>query len=351
MGRVKSGEVKDTLLFGLIHDFFKVYLPKQKNSSEHTITAYKYALDNLLDYVVAQKNIGLSAVTFEMIDRKTLAAYLDDVEADGSIVSTRNHRLACIRAFYAYAAKMESAAVIHHGEILKVPLKKSSEPEAIAHMSEAAASAILAQPDTTTARGLRDQFLLLIFYGTGARIAEVLDIRLRDIKLGATPTVTIQRGKGRGVPLSEKAVAHYNNYLGVFHADEPRCSAQHLFYTILHGRKNPMGSTTVRGLMSRYGASAREICGKVPANVYPHLWRHSRAMHLYQRGMDLTLVSQWLGHANLEATLVYAHADTGHKRKAIEAAVPDGSPLKSFVNPARYKVTDDETLKRLYGLR
>jgi site-specific recombinase XerD len=100
-----------------------------------------------------------------------------------------------------------------------------------------------------------------------------------------------------------------------------------------------------------YGVSAKKKCAEVPDNVHPHLWRHTRAMHLYQHGMDLTLVSQWLGHANLETTLIYAHADTEHKRKAIEAAVPDDSPLKSFTNADRYTVSDDETLKRLYGLR
>jgi len=353
MGRVKSGNVKDALMFRLLHDFFKVYLPTQKNSSAHTITAYKFALDSILEYVKEQKKIGLAAVTFEMIDSKMLTAYLDDVEANGGSVSTRNHRLACIRAFYAYAAKMEVAAVIHYDEIFKVPLKKSSEPKVIEHMSEAAVSAILAQPDATTARGLRDQFLLLMFYDTGARIAEILNIRLRDIKLGSSPKVALfgKGGKTREVPLSEKTVAHYRNFLGVFHADEPQYSEQFLFYTILHGRKNPMGTTTVRDLMTRYGASAREICLEVPENVYPHLWRHSRAMHLYQHGMDLTLVSQWLGHAQLETTLVYARADTEHKRKAIAVAVPNDSPLKSFVNPARFKITDEEMLKRLYGLR
>jgi len=354
MGRIKFGGVKDVILFGLIHDYFKVYLPIQKNSSAHTITAYKFALDNLLDYVAAQKNITLADVTFEMIDGKMLARYLDNMESSGNGISTRNHRLACIRAFYTYAAKMEIAAAIHRDEIFKVPLKKSSEPKVVTHMSEAAVTAILAQPNPTTERGLRDQFLLLIFYDTGARIAEVLNIRLRDIKLGATPTVTIRRGKGdkaREVPLSEKTIAHYRNYLGVFHPTESQYSTQFLFYTILHGRKNHMGETTVRDLMSRYGAAAREGCAEVPEKVYPHLWRHSRATHLYQHGMDLTLVSQWLGHAQLETTLVYAHADTEHKRRAIEAAVSDESPLKSFVSPARYKVTDDETLKRLYGLR
>ena len=90
---------------------------------------------------------------------------------------------------------------------------------------------------------------------------------------------------------------------------------------------------------------------EVPENVHPHLFRHSRAMHLYQQGMDLTLVSQWLGHANLETTQVYAHADTEHKRKAIAAATPADNPLHAKLSPERFTISDDETLKRLYGLR
>lgn len=71
-------------------------------------------------------------------------------------------------------------------------------------------------------------------------------------------------------------------------------------------------------------------------------------MHLYQHGMDLTLVSQWLGHANLETTLIYAYADTEHKRQAIARALGDNAA--PGVDPANYTVTDEELLKRLYGL-
>ena len=71
-------------------------------------------------------------------------------------------------------------------------------------------------------------------------------------------------------------------------------------------------------------------------------------MHLYQHGMDLTLVSQWLGHANLETTLIYAHADTEHKRQAITRALGDNAA--PGIDPANYTVTDEELLKRLYGL-
>lgn len=73
-------------------------------------------------------------------------------------------------------------------------------------------------------------------------------------------------------------------------------------------------------------------------------------MHLYQNGMDLTLVSQWLGHANLETTLIYAHADTEQKRAAIEKATPKSNSLQEQ-SLSRYDVSDDEILKQLYGLK
>ena len=115
--------------------------------------------------------------------------------------------------------------------------------------------------------------------------------------------------------------------------------------------KKRMTEDNVRQLVRKYGKQAREICKEVPENVHPHLFRHSWAMILYQNGVDLTLISQWLGHSNLETTLIYAHADTELKRKALEQAVPDDSPLKEHLNATRYKVSDEELLKRLCGLK
>ena len=83
----------------------------------------------------------------------------------------------------------------------------------------------------------------------------------------------------------------------------------------------------------------------------PHL-RHTRSMNLYRRGMDLTLLSQWLGHAKIETTRrFYAKADTEQKRRAIEAAMDSSGPLAEMLNTERFTVTDDEMLKRLYGLK
>ena len=115
--------------------------------------------------------------------------------------------------------------------------------------------------------------------------------------------------------------------------------------------KNKLTDCLIRYMLQKYGQMARTVFQDVPENVHPHLFRHSRAMHLYQEGVDLTLISQQFGHSQLETTLIYAYADTEHKRKAIAAATPKDNPLYAKLNQARCTVTDEETLKRLTGLR
>lgn len=232
--------------------------------------------------------------------------------------------------------------------------KRAKQPETIVeHMSEDAVQAILKQPDTYTEKGKRDAFLLLFLYKTGARVQELVDIRLCDIQLGKYPQVTIH-GKGaktRAIPLRDDVVQHLKKYLALFHPEQNLFSEQYLFYVTRNQNRKRMTEDNVRKLIAKYGVQARKICKEVPENVHPHLFRHSWAMVLYQNGVDLTLISQWLGHSNLETTLIYAHADTELKRKALEKAVPVDSPLKEHLNAERYKVSDEELLKRLCGLK
>ena len=72
-------------------------------------------------------------------------------------------------------------------------------------------------------------------------------------------------------------------------------------------------------------------------------------MHLYQHGMDLTLISQWLGHRQFTTTLVYAHADTEAKRKAIEKAMGEENIYPDEI--ATFELNNEEKLKKLYGLK
>ena len=99
-------------LFKLIRDYLTRYLPNEKKYGKNTIRSYRKSLELLLDYVKMQNNIPLIKVSFDMIDRYVLAEFLDYLESDrGCSPSTRNQRLSCIRAFYAYAAENDITAV------------------------------------------------------------------------------------------------------------------------------------------------------------------------------------------------------------------------------------------------
>jgi site-specific recombinase XerD len=341
-------------LFALVREYLKRYLPNERQYGKNTIRSYQKALELLFDYVKTQKNIPLAKVNFEMIDSHTLSAFLDYIEKErGCSPSTRNHRLSCIRAFYAYAAENDITAIAHFEEISKVDSAKVPE-RLVEHMSEDAVKAVIAEADTTTQKGLRNMFLMLFLYKTGARIQEALDVKLKDIRFGKTPTVTLYgkpNNKPRTVPLRENTVEHLKGYIQTFHHNEGIYSNQYLFYTFYGGAKKRMTEDNARDFIQKYGVKARAVCAEVPENVYPHLFRHSCAMSLYRGGVHLTLISEWLGHANFETTLIYAQADSEIKRKAMEKAIPVDTPLAKHVNVERYKVDDEDVLKQLCGLK
>ncbi len=348
------GRIVDTTLFGLIHDYFKSYLPIQRRCSPHTIRSYQAVLEAFLDFTKDQRCISLSAVTFKLLDSKMLIKFLDSLETNGCSISTRNHRLNCIRAFFTYAAQVDPTTIIHKSDIFKVPIKKLSQSNIVKYMNEKAVAALLEQPDPLTKKGLRDRFILLLLYDTAARCQELIDLRLCDVKLGKTSTITIRHGKGdkaREVPLMKQTVEHFQNYRHTFHSGEGDYSDCPLFYMLRNGDKKPLENSTIRKLIVSYGQQARQKCIDLPEHITTHTLRHSRAMHLYQHGMDLTLVTQWVGHAQLETTLIYAYADTEQKRKSIEVATPANSPLRKKLNSDRFTITDDATLKILYGLK
>ena len=348
------GGIIDTTLFGLIRDYFKIYLPNQRRCSPHTIRSYQTAVESFLDFTKERRNISLSDVTFKMLDKDMLASFLDNVESKGCGIPTRNLRLNCIRAFFNYAAQVDPTTIIYKADVSKVPIKKISESNIVKCMNEKAIKALLEQPDPLTKKGLRDRFILVLLYDSAVRLQELIDLRVCDIRFGKTPVIAVLHGKGNKaheVPLMNQTMKHFEHYKQVFHPDEGAYSNSPLFYMVRDGVKTKLDGSTVRKLIILYGRAAHNCCADVPEHVTTHMLRHSRALHLYQHGMDLTLLAQWLNHSQLETTLIYAYADTEQKRIQIEKATPRNSPLRSKLNSNRYTVNDDETLKKLHGLK
>ena len=345
------GKVKDAQLFMLIRNFLEIYLPTYRHAGENTVKSYRTGLNQYLDYVSSKKQISRFAVTGAMFSYDMVTEYLHWLAVDRKVSSaTCNNRLAVIRAFISYASACKPEYIDLKSRLSQIKGKKNDQFGKVDYMSEAAVKALMEVPDVSTTAGLTDQFMMVMLYDTGARIQEILSLRLCDLKIDKTPTAIIhgKGGKTRIVPLMPETVKHLKKYLSVLHPDEHMHSESYLFFTRHKGQKVQMCDDTARYRIQRYAAAAKENCPDVPDNPHPHMWRHTRAMHLYQHGMDLERISQWLGHSQLETTLIYAHADTEDKRKAIEAALGDG--VTGQLNNAPYTVDDEEILRKLYGL-
>lgn len=348
-------KLNDEGLFRFIHDFLKIYMPNQKHTSSNTIKSYKETLNLLFDYITKSKGIPMVDISFSKIDSQMLFDFLDWLEKERHCsVSTRNQRLACIRSFYKYASTMDFTLMAYRNEILKVPLKKdTSKKTVVKYMSEEAVKAILKQPDVTTDKGIRDQFFMILMYDTGIRDREILNMRLGNVDANSkTPCVQVT-GKGnkqRILPVMSKTVEHFKKYVKIYHPEHK--SDEYLFYTVRHGTIQQMSDDNVARFMNHYSSKAKLECMEVPDHVHPHMWRHSRSIHLYRAGMPLPLLSEWLGHAQLETTQIYAYADTEMKRNAINKATDKMNPLVSEEEKPNWKSENSEDLiRKLYGLR
>ena len=344
-------QIKDNKLFVIIRDFLIQYLPKQRFCSVNTIESYRTALNLLLDYICKTLDIELSEVTFIHITPDVLTQFLDWLENDrGCSVSTRNQRLACIRAFYKYAGMMDFTLMAYRQELMKIPLKKVPVQLIVKYLDEDSLRILLRQPDSTKPKEFRNLFYMILMYDTGCRNQEILDLRLTDIHTSDKTPYIIVNGNGnktRIVPLMNKTIQYFEKYKSLFHKDsEPN---SYLFYTIFNNFHKQMSPDNVARFVKKYGEQAFAGNNSMAVKVHPHILRHSRAIHLYRGGMSLPLLSEWLGHANLETTMIYAYADTEMKRQAIQKATTSLNPLLASTDIAL--PINKDMIKTLYGLR
>lgn len=209
------------MLFRLIRDFLTVYLLKQKAASPNTIKSYKHTLNLFLNYAVDTLKVPMIDLEFQYLSRELIESFLDWLEdVRGCSIFSRNNRLAGLRAFYKYASRKNATLIIYYQESLNVPKKKQSKNHEIEFFSENALQIILNQPDTKTRYGMRNLVFMILLYDTGARVQEVLDLKLESIHLVDSTPYVIITGKGRKtrlVPIMKKTVGHLEKYIEHFH--------------------------------------------------------------------------------------------------------------------------------------
>ena len=314
--------MKPTDFAKYLTDFLAGYLPMQKNVSKNTIRSYRDAFKLLLHYCQDIKGIPVERLTLDNLSSEWIVGFLTWLETDRKCsISTRNQRLAALHSFFRYVQAEEPAGLFHFQKITAIPIKKAKKT-VVGYLTPEAMKFLLEQPDKHTAKGRRDLTLMSVLYDTGARVQELIDLKVCDVTL-QTPAIIALTGKGnktRRVPIMKSTASLLQNYILENKLNEPWKNTYPLFINNQHHKLTKEG---VSYIISKYVASARKISTLVPEKVNNHMFRHSKAMHLLQAGVNLIYIRDFLGHVDLKTTEIYARADTEMKRKAVENVYPD----------------------------
>lgn len=310
--------------------------------SERTIDTYRQSLNAFRIYLYETYSKTVDQITTDFITEKIIREFLSSV-ADSNSVGTRNVRLSGIKAYLKYVATRDMELVPLQINISAVKHKKTY-PKRHNWLDKADIELILAQSPHTKI-GIRDRFIILFLFSTGARLAEMRSVRLKDVIINEKYPYIRIIGKGnkpRIVPIPEDSfIENYKYYCRLYHAGgDPE---SYLFYSATQGTDEMMSEDNVQRILKKYGDAARCSNPKLPS-IHPHLLRHSYGAQLYRLGVSLPEIAKLLGHEDISTTEIYAETDPEMAAEAISRMLGK-QPVRKWDS-----LTEDDKLKVL-GLK
>lgn len=314
--------MKKTDFTKALTSYFSTYLPETCGVSPNTCNSYRDAFKLLLLYFQEEKGVSANSIELRMLNRNLASDFLDWLEVQRKVsVTTRNQRLAAMKAFAHYVQYRNPEYLENCTDIIAMRPKKHEKP-VIPFLTEEELKALLAQPDPSTRHGLRDLTLLSLLYDSGARVQEITDLKLKDIRL-TNPAMVTLTGKGRKarqVPLMKETCKLLDAYIRNFNLNsEPLTSP--LFFNQKGQALSRYGITYI---LKKYVSQAE--LDSDTRKISPHVLRHTKAMHLLRAGVNMIYIRDFLGHVDISTTEVYARIDAEMKRKVFEEKVPNFTP-------------------------
>src|SRR5246500_5501369 len=278
--------MKPTDLSIHVTSFLTHHLAAQRNFSPNTIKSYRDVFKLFLRFCRDVRGIAPEKLRLEQVDVSLVEAFLDHLETERkSSPRTRNHRLATLYVFFRYVQAEEPAHMLHCQKILAIPLRRHAHPT-VGYLSKEELAEILAQPDLRTSDGRRDAVLLSVLYDAGARVQELVDLSVGDVRLDPPAQLRLL-GKGRkmrAVPLMGNTVQLLRNHMQENHLDRPEQFDKPLFR---NARKQRLSCSGIRYILQKYLVKARDKRPSLNHTVSPHTLRHTKGMHLLQSGISL----------------------------------------------------------------
>jgi len=308
-----------------IRDFLG-YLRYNRNVSPHTLRAYDTDLHQLLTSLAAQGNIRPSDVPTVRFNTDGVRTFLAELNERGNSRASAARRLAAFRTFARYLVR-EGLIGDDPTALIGAPRQQRGLPE---YLAADETTKLLDAPDVSTVAGRRDRAILELFYASGLRLSELVDLDLEDVNLSSR--IVRVRGKGgkeRLVPFNRPAAAAIRSMLKDVAGRAPvaeraprnptpatrQARRRQALFLNLRGRR--ITTRSVDRIVRRYVRAAA-----IARGISPHALRHTFATHLLQAGADLRAIQDLLGHARLSTTQRYTHLDVARLLSVYKSAHP-----------------------------
>jgi integrase/recombinase XerD len=274
-------------------DAYLDHLRVERRLAKHTLDSYARDLAALTAFAARRGRVP------EALDRRALEEFVRQQMTRGLSPRSVARLVAAVRGFYRFLV-LDRRIDANPADDLRSPRAWPALPR---FLSLAEVDALIAQPDVTTLRGLRDRAMIELLYATGLRVSELVGVRLADLHLNEQYLTCIGKGsKERLVPIGEQAarwVARYHREARPQLVGNARGRRDVLF---VNARGGPLSRVGFWKILKQYGRQAN-----LPSTLSPHVVRHSFATHLLERGADLRAIQLMLGHADLSTTQIYTH--------------------------------------------
>lgn len=310
----------------IVQQFFTEYLVAQRAVSPRTVACYRDAITLFLDF--ASKQLGKVPTAMQLADitPELILAFLAYLEQERhNSIRSRNLRLTALRALLKFAGRRDVTALHTVERAMAVPMKRFERPM-LGYLTRPEMLAVIGQPGASWT-SQRDHLLLVMLYNTGARVSEIVGVRVADVVLDGAACVHLQ-GKGRkqrSVPLWKSTILEVRAWLRL----NPPLSGLAPLLPNRDGHAMTRCNAAQRLALAVEFATAKQpsLAGK---RISPHTVRHSTAMHLLQSGVPFNVIALWLGHENVNTTHQYVEADLTMKEKALGNIEEPDTKLKRF---------------------
>ncbi len=271
-------------------DAYLAYLRDVRRMSDNTLESYARDLAALGSFAADHER------DVSTLDRRDLEAFVRGLMASGLSPRSTARAVACVRGFYRFVA-VEAGREASAADDLRAPRAWPALPRFL-DLEEV--DRLLAAPDPSTPRGLRDKALVSVLYATGLRVSELLALKLPNLYMDEGYLTCVGKGsKERLVPIGQEAIAWVRQYIA---SGRPLLVTRPSPWLFVNARGGPLSRVGFWKLLKEYGIKAG-----ITHDISPHLLRHSFATHLLDRGADLRAIQLMLGHADLSTTQIYTH--------------------------------------------